>query len=191
MKATIQRTFEVEHPIDKVWDFLSDPNKVVTCVPGAQITEQVDEENYKGTVSMKFGPVGVKYNGEVKIDQLDHDNKEMILKGRGLDAKGKGSADMVMNGKLTTVDSGTEVNYTMEISIVGMLAQFGSRLVTDVSNQVVNQFINNFKQKLDGGEAAADSAGGSSLNAASLMGSVVKSKISGIFGGKKEDEKEG
>ena len=111
----------------------------------------------------------------------------MVLKGRGMDARGKGSADMVMNGKLIEKDGGTEVDYSMEVSVTGMLAQFGSRLITDVSDQVVNQFIANFKNQLSGGAETEEQAGGSSMDAASLMGNMVKSKISGLFKGKKED----
>lgn len=188
MKATIERTFQVDQSIDKVWAFLSNPNQVVTCVPGASITEAIDERNYKGEVSMKFGPVAAKYNGEIAIEQLDADNHAMTLKGRGLDAKGKGSADMIMNGKLSEKDGGTEVQYSMEVSITGMLAQFGSRLITDVSNQVVNQFIDTFKKKLEGDESASAESGDSSLNAASLVGSMIKSKVGGLFGGKKSDD---
>jgi carbon monoxide dehydrogenase subunit G len=189
MKTKIDRTFMVEEPIEKVWSFLSDPEKVVTCVPGAQITEKVDDKNYKGQVSMKFGPVSTKYNGEITIEELNVENYNMILKGKGLDAKGKGSADMEMTGTLTEKDSGTEVKYSMEVSVTGMLAQFGSRLITDVSNQLTNQFINSFKQKLSGEEGEA-SAGGNSLNAASMMGSMIKDKVSGLFKGKKSQEEE-
>lgn len=187
MKTKIERTFQVDQPIDKVWDFLSNPSKVVVCVPGAQITEEVDERNYKGQVSMKFGPVSAKYNGEITIEELDSKNHLMILNGRGLDAKGKGSADMIMNGKLTEKDGGTEVEYSMEVSVTGMLAQFGSRLITDVSNQVVNQFIDNFKRELSG-EGGAPAGDSGSMNAAGLMGSVIKSKVSGLFGGKKDED---
>jgi carbon monoxide dehydrogenase subunit G len=155
-------------------------------VPGARLTEKIDERQYKGEVAMKFGPVQAKYNGEVSIEQLDEANYHMVLKGRGLDAKGKGSADMVMNGKLVEKDGGAEVQSSMEISISGMLAQFGSRLITDVSNQVVNQFIDNFKRQLSGQTSDAP-ATKQSLDAASLMGSVIKSKVSGLFGGKKEE----
>lgn len=189
MKAKIDRTFQVDQSIDKVWDFLSNPNKVVTCVPGAQITEQIDENNYKGQVGLKFGPVSAKYNGEVTIESLDAENHKMVLKGRGMDAKGKGSADMVMHGNLTEKDGGTEVEYSMEVSVTGMLAQFGSRLITDVSNQVVNQFIANFKREVGAAAGSDDvaSAGDKSIDAASLMGSMVKDKIGGLFKGKKGD----
>ena len=187
MKTTIERIFHVEQPIGKVWSFLSNPTQVVVCVPGASITEEIDDRNYKGQVAMKFGPVSAKYNGQITIEELDAENKKMVLNGKGMDARGKGSADMVMNGKLIEKDGGTDVEYSMVVSVTGMLAQFGSRLINDVSNEVVNQFIRNFKAELSG-EEAEEEGKPQSLNAASLVGNVVKSKIGGIFGGKKEEE---
>jgi len=148
MTTTINKKFELEEPIEKVWIYLADPTKIVTCVPGASLTEKIDDRNFKGQVAMKLGPVKVKFNGEVEIEELDKSNWNMKLKGKGLDAKGKGSADMKMNGILREIPTGTAVDFTMTLSIVGKLAQFGSRLIGDVTDQVLNQFIGNFKAKL-------------------------------------------
>jgi len=185
MVTTITKDFQIEEPIAKVWASLSDPAEIVTCVPGAAITDKIDDKNYKGEVTMKFGPIKAQYDGEIAIEEMDEDNHKMILKGKGLDSKGKGSADMTMNGLLKEAESGTDVSFSMEISIVGMLAQFGSRLINDVSDQLLNQFVENFKAKLAGEEVE-----GGSVSAGSMMGSVIKNKIGGIFGGKdKEDDK--
>lgn len=183
MKANIEKSFFVDQPIQKVWANLSNPIEVVECVPGASITEQLDDKNYKGLVTLKFGPVKTKYNGEITIDKLDLENHEMIMKGRGIDAKGKGSADMIMHGRLKEKDGGTTVDYSMEITVTGMLAQFGSRLITDVSDHLAAQFIENFKNKLAG---QVESSGDNAVDAGAMMGSIVKKKISGIFGNKKE-----
>ncbi len=148
MKTTINKIFQVEEPIQRVWEYLSDPTKIVTCVPGASLTEKIDDRNFKGKVSLKFGPVKAAYDGEVTIEELDIANRSMVLKGKGVDTKGKGSADMVMNGVLREIDGGTEINYSMEVSVIGMLAQFGSRLIADVADQLVSQFVQNFKDKL-------------------------------------------
>jgi carbon monoxide dehydrogenase subunit G len=155
MKTTINKIFQVDHPIDIVWDYLADPTKIVTCVPGASLTEKIDDRNFKGKVSLKFGPVKAAYDGKITIEELDVANRKMVLKGAGVDPKGKGSADMEMIGILTEKDGGTEVNYNMEVSLIGMLAQFGSRLVNDVSDQLLNQFVDNFKSKLDAEVTAA------------------------------------
>ncbi|NND31716.1 MAG: SRPBCC family protein [Saprospiraceae bacterium] len=180
MNTTIEKIFEVTEPIDKVWSSLADPTQVVVCVPGASITEKIDEKNYKGEVETKFGPIKVKYDGEIQIAELDEENRKMILKGRGLDSKGKGSADMQMTGTLAEIDGKTKVHFVMNIVIVGMLAQFGSRLINDVSDQLLNQFVENFKAKLAGAEVD------NTMSAGNMMGSIVKNKLGNIFGGKKE-----
>lgn len=177
MTTTINKDFTVEHPIDVVWENLTDPTKIVSCVPGATLTETVDEDNYKGKVSLKFGPVKAGYDGLITFTERDAEAKKMSLKGMGVDEKGKGNAEMNMSGTLVeTTPGSTDINVSMEISITGMLAQFGSRLITDVSNTVFDQFVQNFRDQLDGKEA-----GDNSLSAGSVMGSMVK----GMFGGKK------
>ena len=155
MNTLIEKEFDIEQPIDLVWKSLADPEDIVVCVPGAAITEKLDDRNYKGEVVTKFGPIKAKYAGDIEIQELDEANYKMVLKGRGLDSKGKGSADMLMNGTLTEVDGKTNVKFSMDITIVGMLAQFGSRLINDVSDQLLNQFVANFKKKLASSAPAA------------------------------------
>jgi len=160
MNTLIEKEFDIEQPIDIVWKSLADPEDIVTCVPGAAITEKVDDRNYKGEVVTKFGPIKAKYAGDIEIQELDEANYKMVLKGRGLDSKGKGSADMIMNGTLIEADGKTNVKFSMDITIVGMLAQFGSRLINDVSDQLLNQFVANFRKKLT---AAAPAVSDSSI----------------------------
>jgi uncharacterized protein len=176
MTTSINKVFDVEHPIDEVWNNLTDPNKIVNCVPGASLTEQVDENNFKGKVQLKFGPVKAGYEGLITFTERDASAKKMSLKGLGVDDKGKGNAEMNMNGSLAEKAAGvTQVSVSMDISITGMLAQFGSRLITDVSGSVFDQFVENFKALLDGRQFD------NSLNAGSVAGNLVK----GIFGGNK------
>ena len=148
MTTLIEKEFDIDQPINMVWKSLSDPADVVTCVPGASITDKLDEQNYKGEVVAKFGPIKAVYNGDIEIVELDEQEHKMVLKGKGLDSKGKGSADMEMVGLLTDNGGSTHVSFKMNITIVGMLAQFGSRLINDVSNQLINQFVTNFRNKL-------------------------------------------
>ena len=81
MKVKITKTFEVREPVAKVWDFLTDPRKVATCVPGAQITEAVDERRYIGTINVKVGPVVTNDKGELVIERMDAQNFEIELVG--------------------------------------------------------------------------------------------------------------
>ena len=180
MKTTIDKEFQVKEPIARVWEYLSDPTKVVVCVPGASITEKVDDRNYKGQVTSSFGPVKASYNGEINISELDAVNHKMKLTGKGVDSKGKGSADMIMIGTLSGSGTGTTVKFSMEISITGMLAQFGARLIKDVSDQLLSKFAENFRDRLAGKEVD------NTMSGASMVGSVLKSTIGGIFGGDKD-----
>lgn len=218
MNTQITKTFDIDQPIGLVWKSLSNPEEIVTCVPGASITEKVDDSNYKGEVVTKFGPIKAAYAGDIHIMELDEASHKMVLKGKGLDSKGKGSADMIMNGTLTEEGGKTHVDFKMDITIVGTLAQFGSRLINDVSDQLLNQFVANFRDKLaaeapaeavttataDAGstttassEAKPKEKSDNALNAFSLIGTVFKSILNGIidffkklFGLKKSPSKE-
>jgi carbon monoxide dehydrogenase subunit G len=168
MEATITKKFSLEAPIESVWKSLSNPKEISGCVPGATITDQIDDNNYKGEVTLKFGPIKTKYDGEITIEEMDNDAHTMLLRGKGLDSKGKGNAEMTMNGSAVTTDEGTEVDFKMVVNIQGTLAQFGSRLINDVSAQLMDQFVDNFKKLLSGAEVD------NSLKAGSMMGSMVK-----------------
>ncbi len=188
MNTVINKEFDIAQPIGMVWQSLASPEDIVTCVPGAAITAKLDERNYKGEVVTKFGPIKASYAGDIEIVELDEANRKMVLKGRGLDSKGKGSADMIMNGTLTETEGGTHVHFNMNITIVGMLAQFGSRLINDVSDQLLNQFVTNFRDKLAG--TATEGSKDNALNAGKLAGTVVKSMIGSVGDMFKGDKKQ-
>jgi carbon monoxide dehydrogenase subunit G len=184
MAIKIEKTFRVDEPVEKVWAFLSDPRKVGACVPGAQITEQVDERTYKGAIKVKVGPSVTDYKGEVQIVRLDEAAHEIEILGKGQDVRGKGSASMKMTGKLSAVDGGTEVINISELNVIGILAQMGSRVITEVSNIMFEQFVNNFRKQLQSPGAAgeANPAAPKPISAVGVAFSALKAAISGHSG---------
>lgn len=174
MNAKINKTITVNQPLDTVWNLITDPEKIVSCVPGASLTSKESENEYKGQVEFKMGPVKAKYDGLATFLSRDATTHKMSLKGVGLESKGKGNAEMLMDAVLTEVDAGTAISLTMDINVSGMMAQFGSRLINDVSGQLLDQFGKNLEAKLSGGEVDKD------VHTGSIIGSVVK----GLFGGK-------
>ena len=182
MALKIEKTFEVPAPVEQVWAFLSDPQKVATFVPGAQITEQVDEKTYKGTIKVKVGPSVTDYNGEVEILRLDAENHEIEILGKGQDVRGRGSASMKMTGKLRALpNGGTEVTSVSEIGVVGILAQMGSRVITEVSNIMFGEFTKNFQARLQQPADAAEGQGAETtpINAKSLAWQAAKGMFRG------------
>jgi uncharacterized protein len=196
MAIKIEKTFQVQQPLERVWAFLSDPRKVVTCVPGAQITEQVDERTYKGAISVKVGPTVTDFRGEVQIVRLDAQAHEMELVGKGQDTHGKGGASMKMTGKLRALpDGGTEVTSISELSIVGILAQVGSRMIQEVSNIMFQQFTSNFIRELGqipeaqtakASPAAAPPAAAKPIKVIPLALSALWAAIKRLFGGSRK-----
>src|SRR5689334_915966 len=175
MAVKIEKTFRVDEPTDKVWTFLSDPRKVGTCVPGAQITEQVDERTYKGAIKVKVGPSVTDFKGEVQIVRQDEAAREIEILGKGQDTKGKGSASMKMTGKLQPSGNVTEVISVSELNVVGILAQMGARVIQEVSNIMFEQFVNNFRKQLKNpAENEAGSAAPAPISAAGVALSALK-----------------
>lgn len=179
MKVEMSKSFQVNAPIGKVWAFLSDIEQVTPCVPGAELGEALDENRHSVIISVKVGPIKSSYKGEVKVANLDAVNHQMRIQGKGTDVKGKGGATMEMTGTLTSIDDNiTEVKGDSTVTITGMLAQFGSRMVEDVSNMMFDQFTANVKSRLEGdGEqeaVAAKPVAGMSIAAKALKGAVSR-----------------
>ena len=149
MAVRIENTFQVAEPVELVWELLSDPRKVVTCVPGAQLTETIDERTFKGAVSVKVGPSVTDYKGQVHIKRLDAQAHEIEMVGKGQDVRGKGSASMKMSGSIRALpDGAAEVSAVSEINVVGLLAQLGARMIQDVSAVMFKEFVRRFQEQL-------------------------------------------
>jgi uncharacterized protein len=149
MAIKIEKTFQVQEPVDLVWKFLSDPRKVAACVPGAQITEALDSRTYQGSIRVQVGPSVTDYKGQVRIERLDDQNHEIELVGKGQDVRGKGSASMKMSGRVRSLPGGrSEVIGVSEVNVVGILAQLGARVIKEVSNKIFEEFTASFQKQL-------------------------------------------
>jgi carbon monoxide dehydrogenase subunit G len=166
MAVNVEQTFQVQAPIAKVWAVLSDPRRVATCVPGAKITEQVDDKTYRGLISVKVGPSVTDYKGELQIVRLDARNYEIEIHGKGQDVRGKGSASMKMTGKLCSLPAGgTEVKSVSQVNVVGILAQMGARVINEVSNMMFQEFTRSFQALLQQESAGPRTSGAPSAPA--------------------------
>jgi len=155
MKTQLDKSFEVPQGTDLVWEHLIDPEKIMDCVPGVTIDEKVGDNHYKGKVGMKFGPMGVKYDADIHYNEIDKANRKIIITGEGVDSKGNGNAEMMMTIDINErAEGGVKLDAIMDVTINGKIAQFGSRLITTVSNQLFKQFVSNFSKKLAAAEAA-------------------------------------
>lgn len=191
----IEETFTIEAPIQDVWDFFFDLDRISRCVPGAEV-QQVDAENYEGTLSVKVGPLGASFSGTVIITQQTPPSQlEAALK-----AKDKNTASMVQ-GKFTSTlkdlsPRQTEVSYQIDVSIRGKLGQFGQTVIQDTAKRISAEFLTCVKGQIEVAEGEApppaptmDEAGGVATRA--FFGALIKAVVDwfrGVFGGKASDE---
>jgi carbon monoxide dehydrogenase subunit G len=150
MALRIDKTFSVQAAWGSVWAFLTDPYRVARCLPGAQVTEQLDDKTYAGTVTVKVGPVTATYKGKLRFERLDAAERTAELVASGQDVRGKGGAEVRMTSRLAEQASGaTEVAVSSDVNVTGMLAQFGRGMIDDVGDQMFQKFTEAVRAELE------------------------------------------
>lgn len=158
MEVKAEKNIKLNQDRDMIWKCMIDPSFMVKSVPGAELTEQLDERNFKGKISIKIGPVTAKFNGEAEFTKLEESDYELTMEGKGIDTSGKGGANMTMNIKLSTLEEGgTEMQSSMSLSITGRLAQFGARMIVAVNNKMFDQWAKSFTELLNEQTSSKDS----------------------------------
>jgi carbon monoxide dehydrogenase subunit G len=145
----IENSFPVAAEPDRVFDFLSDANSVVTCLPGAELVEDLGNDSYKGKVKIKIGPVTAAYSGIATITSKDAVERLCVLTAEGKDTKGNGSAKATATMRVTAADSGSTVLLSTELSVSGKLAQFGRSVMADVSNKMVGEMATRVRTRIE------------------------------------------
>jgi carbon monoxide dehydrogenase subunit G len=151
----IENTFEVDAPIDRVWSYLLDVERVVPCMPGAQLTETIDDKNWKGKVTVKLGPVSLSFAGKVTMDELDEAGHRAVMKASGMEQRGKGAAQATITSTLEPSAEATRVVIVQDISVSGQVAQFSRGMMQDVSNKLTLEFAECLKKNMQGEDQAA------------------------------------
>jgi len=144
----ITQTFDIDQPVDQVWKFFDDIPLVAACIPGADLRDQVGEDEYQGDVTISAGPVKLEFAGVVKITSRDDARKALVLDAAGADKKGRGAANALLNVTLQPLGGSTRVNLAMELAISGAAAQYGRGLVQDVTGVLINQTAGAMKTRM-------------------------------------------
>ena len=145
----ITNSFEIDQPVDRVWEFFDDVPLVAACVPGANLTDKVGDDHYQGDVVISAGPVKLEFSGELKIKSRDEAKKTLVLDGVGADKKGRGNAATTLDVSLTPMGgAATKVNIAMDLQISGAAAQYGRGLVQDVTGVLIDQTAGSMKVRM-------------------------------------------
>jgi carbon monoxide dehydrogenase subunit G len=195
-------------PPAEAWTVLMDIRRIAPCMPGAELTEVVDEKNYKGKVGVRLGPVALAFAGLVTFEEIDNANRTARVKAQGTDAKGRGGANATASFRVEDAPAGgSKVLVHTDLALSGSVAQYGRGvgLIQATAAQIMTQFANNLKAQIarEGGAAttaAPPLAPGSESTAAapqaapppppaakpisgfSLMAKVIWDSIMKLFG---------
>ena len=141
----LSNDFEVSAPIEKVWEVINDVELIAPCLPGAQL-EEVGNDEYKGFVKVKVGPITAQYKGVAKFVEVDDSNHRVVIRGEGRDTRGAGNAAADITASLESVPEGTRVNVVTDLKITGKVAQFGRGVMADISKKLMGQFADNLSE---------------------------------------------
>jgi len=195
----LENSFQVSAPPDRVFDYLLDVNKVVGCVPGAELTEVVDSSTFKGKVKVKVGPISVAYNGTARISERNDADRTASLTAEGRETTGQGTAKATARMSVEAAATGSTVKIVTEYHVAGRVASFGRGVMEDVSKRIVNDMAACIKANLETAPETkpVDTVGSSApapnpappatakpINAFALFFQVLGDRIRKLFGRK-------
>ena len=186
------------------WATLADIEAVASCMPGAAITERLDEGHYKGTVTVKVGPATLKFRGDIEVKEQDAAARSLRLVAKGTDTSGTSAASLDLTARVEASEEGRSnlVGHS-EAMVSGKAATFGGRLMDAVADQILKQFAANFAARLEAQAAPpappAPEAGAAPesptaappppaakpLNAFALLWAMIRDWLRGLFSKKR------
>ena len=150
MAFKIEERFEVKAPVERVWNYLIDPKRVVQCLPGAELLEQQDERTFLGAIKVKVGPLSMSYKGQAKFTDINEETHQVRMVGDAREVGGSGSTKVSMLSTVSPLDGGgCEVLVNADIDLVGKIVQFGRGMIEEVSRQMFRQFSTCVRQQLE------------------------------------------
>lgn len=205
MEVKLDKQYPLDVDAARAWALLSDLEATAACMPGAEITEQLSDTSYKGAVKVKVGPAVAQFGGMVDVLEMVEAERKVVMRGKGAD-KGGSSASMDLTASIVQDPENPAhcvLNGSAAVIVNGKFAQFGGRMMVQVSEMILGQFVHNFLQvakNLPGGEGAvadvppgAASASDSShaaahahvageINGLAIVWALIKGWFGGLFG---------
>jgi carbon monoxide dehydrogenase subunit G len=163
----LNHEFTVPVPVGDAWRILTDVERIAPCLPGAKLEESTGD-TYSGFVKVKVGPIQAQFKGQASFLERDDVAYKAVLKGEGRDTTGKGNASALITAQLLEESpTSTKVTVTTDLNITGKVAQFGRGAMADISNKLLDQFVENLNGLIAAGDTSATSDNATSSGAPS------------------------
>ncbi|MEZ5077662.1 MAG: SRPBCC family protein [Solirubrobacterales bacterium] len=142
-----ENSFELEAPIEAVWDALLDLERVAPCMPGAEVTGR-DGDAYQVAVKVRIGPMQMRYKGKVEIVGRDDERWRAEMRANATEARGQGTAAAEIETQLSEVGPVTRCEMRTDVKLSGKAAAMGQGMIRDVSAQLIAEFARNLQAML-------------------------------------------
>ena len=173
MAIEITEKMQIQAPIDVAWGFILEPTRVVTCMPGAELVDQVDERTYTGKIKVKLGAITTHYQGQVIFASIDESARTIQITGEGRETGGGTAKGQLEITVLALDDGGTEMRFDARADVTGRVMQMGGRMIKGVSAQIFKQFAANARLQLEAEEGADAPVPAKQQDDALAVGSIV------------------
>ncbi len=172
----LSNQFEASRAPDETFALLLDAPSIVHCVPGAELLGVEPDGAFRGRVSVKLGPVALKFTGTVYITDIDAAAHAAIVRAKGSDLQGRGAANAITRMRVEPAGEGSRVVLESDLQLSGMVAQYGRAqgVIAAVSNQIVADFAKNLQALLAGEETSG--GGAREISALSLAWRALRAK---------------
>jgi len=144
----VSDNFFVEAPLQVVWDYFMDIEKVSRCVPGVESVEEIDKNAYTGKLSVRVGPISTSFSGTIDITEVVPPNR-LVANISGDDRASASAVKAIFASTLEEADGGTLVSYQVDLNLRGRLAQFGSVVVNATAKKMTAEFVNNLRAQIE------------------------------------------
>jgi len=182
----IHERFTLDARPSEVWSFLIDPERVVACLPGAELTARTDETTYDGAVKVSLGAVTVSYRGTAVFEEVDHERRCVRIVGRGREKSGSGTVSMTMESRVEDAEGGgAAVTVDAEVKVAGKIVRFGRGMIQSVSAEMFSEFTKCLGERVGG--SGAESAGSQETEDGS--GEQAADGASGRTGGERRGDR--
>lgn len=163
----LQNSFTVPADIETAWQILLDVPRIAPCMPGAELTEAVDETHFKGNAKLRVGPVQLSFSGEAELTDVDPVAHTAQVNARGNDVKGRGAARADVKFALVGEGGNTRVDITTDLNLTGAVAQYGraTGLISEIAAQIIADFAKNLERQFSSA-ALGDGVEGSASDSA-------------------------
>jgi hypothetical protein len=150
-------SFDVPLSPADAWAVLMDIRRIAPCMPGAELTEVVDAQNFRGKISVRLGPVALAFAGRVQFENVDEKNHSARVKAQGNDDKGRGAANATATFRIEPAEMGSRVFIHTDLTLSGAVAQYGRGvgMIQATASQIINQFAGNLRAQLERRPTAA------------------------------------